>query len=103
MTGVPRTTIHFYLRQGLLPRAQKTAASRSLYTDEHVKILGRIAELKGQGTTLAEIESELQPRLDEANETAVDLAAQERRAAARPHPRRGHPGVRRRAATRTPT
>jgi DNA-binding transcriptional MerR regulator len=79
MTGVPRTTIHFYLRQGLLPHAQKTAASRSLYTEEHVKILGRIAELKEQGRTLAEIESVLQPRLDEANETAVDLAAQERR------------------------
>jgi DNA-binding transcriptional MerR regulator len=77
-TGVPRTTIHFYLRQGLLPRAQKTAVSRSLYTDEHVKILGRIAELKGQGRTLVEIESELQPQLDEANETVVDLAAQER-------------------------
>ena len=78
MTGVPRTTIHFYLRQSLLPHAQKTAASRSLYTDEHVTILGRIAELKGQGRTLAEIVSELQPRLDAANETAVDLAAQER-------------------------
>jgi DNA-binding transcriptional MerR regulator len=77
ITGVPRTTIHFYLRQGLLPHAQKTAASRSLYTDEHVTILGRIAELKGQGKTLAEIESELRPRLDEANEAAVDLAAQE--------------------------
>ena len=78
-TGVARSTIHFYLRQGLLPRAQKTAASRSLYTDEHVEILGRIAELKQQGLPLAEIERELQTRVDEANDARVDLAAQEHR------------------------
>ena len=46
VSGVPRTTIHYYLRLGLLPRPQKTAASRSLYTDEHVEILREIAELK---------------------------------------------------------
>jgi DNA-binding transcriptional MerR regulator len=79
VTGVPRTTIHYYLRQGLLPRPQKTAASRSLYTDEHVGILRRIAELKQQGLTLVEIENELQPHVDHANEAVVDLVAQEHR------------------------
>jgi DNA-binding transcriptional MerR regulator len=78
-TGVPRTTIHFYLRQGLLPRAQKTAASRSLYTDEHVDILKIIGALKEQGRTLADIEKSLAIRLDELNEASVDLAARERR------------------------
>jgi DNA-binding transcriptional MerR regulator len=77
LSGVTRTTVHFYLAQGLLPRPQKTAASRSLYTDEHLKILKRIAELKSQGLSLVEIEKELQPQLDEANETGVDLGAQE--------------------------
>jgi DNA-binding transcriptional MerR regulator len=75
MTGATRTTIHFYLRQGLLPRPQKTAASRSLYTDEHVKILERITDLKRQGLSLVEIERQLQPRVDQANEATVDLAA----------------------------
>jgi DNA-binding transcriptional MerR regulator len=75
MTGVTRTTIHFYLRQGLLPRPQKTAASRSLYTEEHLKILEKIVDLKRQGLSLVEIERELQTRVDEANETYVDLAA----------------------------
>ena len=73
LTGVPRTTIHFYLRQGLLPRPQKTAASRSLYTEEHVRILDKIAELKQAGRSLVEIEKELQPRVDQANEVTVDL------------------------------
>lgn len=77
VSGVTRTTIHFYLRQGLLPRPQKTAASRSLYTDEHVKVLEEIAELKRQGLSLLEIERELQPSLDRTNEAEVDLAAQE--------------------------
>jgi DNA-binding transcriptional MerR regulator len=76
-SGVPRTTIHYYLRQGLLPRPQKTAASRSLYTEEHAKILREIAELKQAGMSIAEIESELQHRVDQANEVTVDLAAQE--------------------------
>ena len=75
VTGVSRTTIHYYLGHGLLPRPQKTAASRSLYTDEHVRILKKIAELKADGLSLAEIERELQPRVDQANETTVDLAA----------------------------
>lgn len=77
LSGVARTTIHFYLGRGLLPRPQKTAASRSLYTDEHLEILQRIAELKGRGLSLIEIEGELQPQLDRANEAGVDLVAQE--------------------------
>jgi AcrR family transcriptional regulator len=78
VTGVARTTIHFYLRQGLLPPGQKTAASRSLYTQEHVAILRKIAERKAQGLSLADIESELRASLAQAWETAGDLAAQER-------------------------
>ena len=78
VTGVPRTTIHYYLRQGLLPRPQKTAASRSLYTEDHVKILREIAELKRMGRSIAQIESELQYRVERANEVNVDLVTQER-------------------------
>lgn len=78
VTGVPRTTVHYYLRQGLLPHPQKTAASRSLYTDEHVQILREIAALKQAGRSIAEIEAELQHRVDRANEVVVDLVAQER-------------------------
>jgi DNA-binding transcriptional MerR regulator len=77
LSGVTRTTIHFYLGQGLLPRPQKTVASRSLYTDEHLNMLERIAELKGRGLSLIQIGRELQPQLDRANEADVDLAAQE--------------------------
>jgi DNA-binding transcriptional MerR regulator len=77
VSGVPRTTIHYYLRQGLLPLPQKTAASRSLYTEEHAEILKRIGELKEDGLSLDEIELELEPLVHRANETGVDLVAQE--------------------------
>jgi DNA-binding transcriptional MerR regulator len=73
VSGVPRTTIHYYLRLGLLPRPQKTAASRSLYTDEHVEILREIAALKEAGLSIADIENELKQRVEQAG----DLVAQE--------------------------
>ena len=77
LSGVPRTTIHYYLRLGLLPRPQKTAASRSLYTKEHVQILQEIAQLKREGLTIPEIEHELQHRVAQASGVTVDLVAQE--------------------------
>jgi TetR/AcrR family transcriptional regulator, transcriptional repressor for nem operon len=77
LSGVPRSTIHFYLSIGLLPRPQKSSTSRSLYTDDHAQILKSISELKEAGLSLTEIEAQLQPAVDEANESTVDLAAQE--------------------------
>lgn len=76
-TGLPQTTIYYYLRRGLLPRPQKWAYRKALYTEEHVEILQRIVELRETGVSLGAIEQELQPRLDKANEDAVDLVAQE--------------------------
>jgi DNA-binding transcriptional MerR regulator len=77
LSGVPRSTIHFYLSIGLLPRPQKSSTSRSLYTATHLQILKKISELKEAGLSLAEIETKLQQKVDEANTSAVDLAAQE--------------------------
>lgn len=74
---MPRSTIHFYVREGLLPRPAKTAASRSLYSEDHVKILEQIGALKAKGLALAEIRRELQESLDCANNNGVDLAAHE--------------------------
>ena len=78
VTGAPSTTIHYYLRHGLLPRPQKTSVSRSLYTEEHVKILQKIAELKQAGLSLLEIEDEVQGMVDQANSSKVDVVGLER-------------------------
>jgi DNA-binding transcriptional MerR regulator len=77
LSGVSRSTIHFYLSIGLLPRPQKSSPSRSLYTVDHLQILKGICELKGSGLSLAEIEKRLEHKVDAANESDVDLAAQE--------------------------
>jgi DNA-binding transcriptional MerR regulator len=76
-TGVPRSTIHHYLREGCLPAAQKTAASRALYTDAHVDLLREIVALRGRGLSLHAIRLQLQPRIDAARVGAVDLAARQ--------------------------
>ncbi len=45
-SGVPRTTIHFYLRQGLLHPPQKTGRTMAYYDDSHIQRLKEIQELK---------------------------------------------------------
>ena len=46
-TGVPRTAIHHYQREGLLPAAIKTAPNAALYGPEHVERLKLIRALRG--------------------------------------------------------
>jgi AcrR family transcriptional regulator len=45
-SGVPRTTIHFYLRQGLLHPPHKTGRTMAYYDDSHVQRLKEISQLK---------------------------------------------------------
>ena len=37
LTGTPAPTIHFYLQQGLLPAARKTAGNQALYSEDTVR------------------------------------------------------------------
>lgn len=76
-TGASRSSIHFYLREGLLPQPQKTAVNRALYTTDHVDLLNRITELKESGHSLAEIRVKLQDDLARVQKNGVDLARQE--------------------------
>ncbi len=46
-TGMRRTAIHHYQREGLLPPAVKTAANAAVYGPEHVERLGLIRALRG--------------------------------------------------------
>ncbi len=46
-TGIPRTAIHHYQREGLLPPATKTAPNAALYGPEHVERLKLIRALRG--------------------------------------------------------
>lgn len=46
-SGVPRTTIHFYLRQGLLHPPKKTGRTMAYYDESHLKRLRDIQGIKG--------------------------------------------------------
>lgn len=45
-SGVPRATIHYYLRQGLLHPPYKTGRTMAYYDDRHIKQLKEIQNLK---------------------------------------------------------
>jgi DNA-binding transcriptional MerR regulator len=45
-SGVSRTTIHFYLREGLLHRPRKTGRTMAYYDDSHLQRLRDIQKLK---------------------------------------------------------
>lgn len=78
-TGTPRSTIYFYVREGLLPAAQKAAASRALYSDVHVGLLEEIRRLKSAGTDLETIKTSIGPLAERQTAAEPDLVA--RRAA----------------------
>ena len=76
-TGVPRTTIYFYVRQGLLPAPQTTDTGRSLYGEDHVALLQKIGELKREGLTLPDIKKALEKDIVRVQESEDDLAGLE--------------------------
>ena len=75
-TGVPRSTIYYYVREGLLPPAQKAAVSRGIYTEAHVELLADIGQLKMRGLSMAAIKDALADRVAAAGRVEVDLVAQ---------------------------
>lgn len=76
-TGVSRSTLHFYIRQGLIPEPQRTAGGRLLFSDDHVDLLRKIGELKREGRSLSEIKSALNDHVTRARDSDVNLAARE--------------------------
>jgi AcrR family transcriptional regulator len=76
-SGIPRSTIYFYVREGLLPIAQKAAASRAVYSDVHLELLEQISELKLEGLPLDEIKRRTAAKVASAGAMDVDLVAEQ--------------------------
>lgn len=47
VSGLPRTTIHYYMREGLLPPPDKSATNTGVYGPDHVERLSLIRALRG--------------------------------------------------------
>jgi AcrR family transcriptional regulator len=54
-TEVPASSIHHYLRLGLVPQPERSAPNRFVYDERHVAALGIIRSLRQHGSTLDEI------------------------------------------------
>jgi AcrR family transcriptional regulator len=102
VSGVSRTTIYFYVREGLLPVAEKKAASRAIYSATHLELLQLITRLKDEGMSLQAIKDQVAPvvaaitaaNTGTANDHAEQLRQSILRAAARLFPRKGYRGTR---------
>jgi AcrR family transcriptional regulator len=76
-TGVGRSTIYYYISDGLLPPAQKASATRAVYEQSHVDLIREITRLKAAGLNLKDIRAKLAGRIEEASENNVDLVARQ--------------------------
>ncbi len=90
VTGIPASTIRFYLREGLISLPIKKGRTRAYYNDEHIKQLKKIKQLRNKDklsiklikrdhsfiTEQAEIMTEQSLSLDRKNDiitAAIDL------------------------------
>ncbi len=63
MTNTPKSTILYYIREGLLPEAKKLKSNVHRYGDEHVEILKYIKYMKEEfASTNEQIKSILQEK-----------------------------------------
>jgi AcrR family transcriptional regulator len=88
ITGVPSSSIHHYLRLGLIPRPERTAADSFVYDDRHVVGLAIIRRLRQRGRTLDDVRQALPELLaTDIDQLDTDLADYLTRQADLPHPR----------------
>jgi AcrR family transcriptional regulator len=59
LSGMPRATIHFYLREGLLHQPMKTGKTMAYYNTTHLHKLTYIQKSRERGTPLVAIRGEL--------------------------------------------
>jgi AcrR family transcriptional regulator len=78
VSGLKRTTIYFYTRQGIVPPAQKAGRGRGIYGERHVRTLAEVARLKSEGLPLDEIRREIDEFLRSLPPDEIDLVAEQR-------------------------
>lgn len=76
-SGVGRSTIYYYISEGLLPPAQKASATRAIYDRRHLELLAKIRQLKAEKLSLREIGDRLAEQIEAAAENGVDLVARQ--------------------------
>lgn len=73
-TNVPKSTILYYIREGLLPEAKKIKSNVHRYSDEHVELIGYIKYMKEEiGSTNEQIRFALQNQNQSFSSSATML------------------------------
>ena len=73
-THVPKSTILYYIREGLLPEAKKIKSNVHRYSDEHVELIGYIKYMKEEiGSTNEQIKYALQNQNQSFSSSATML------------------------------
>lgn len=55
LSGLPKSTIHFYQREGLLPPPEKTARNSAFYAPPHLERLALIGQLRAEGLSMVHL------------------------------------------------
>jgi AcrR family transcriptional regulator len=74
LTGMPRSTIQFYIREEILPPPQRLPNGRPIYGRIHARLLGQIKSLKAEGQSLEEIRQQIGDSDESASFYQVDAA-----------------------------
>ena len=73
-THVPKSTILYYIREGLLPEAKKIKSNVHRYSDKHVELIGYIKYMKEEiGSTNEQIKYALQNQNQSFSSSATML------------------------------
>ncbi|WP_373031890.1 MerR family transcriptional regulator [Sulfurovum sp.] len=73
-TNVPKSTILYYIREGLLPEAKKIKSNVHRYSDEHVELIGYIKYMKEEiGSSNEQIRLALQKQNQSFSSSATML------------------------------
>src|SRR5262245_53765173 len=86
--GVPIPTIKFYIREGMLPRGERTGRNQAAYSETHLERLELIGTLQQAGLSPAVIAQALQT-MDATHEDSGDFMEIAVNALAPPRPARG--------------
>jgi DNA-binding transcriptional MerR regulator len=73
-SGLPVSTVRYYVREGLIPAGRRLSRTRILYDGEHLKALETIKSLRGAGVPLTEIRSRATHVTDSPSDAAIAQA-----------------------------
>src|SRR5271165_6672043 len=70
-SGLPVSTIHYYVREGLIPAGQWLSRTRILYNGDHLEALETIKSLREAGVPVTEIRSRATHVTDTPSDSAI--------------------------------